>query len=161
MAQTMQRATRRIWTSNFGNALFVLIVAVFAAYLPAAVVCAEYKIKNLGLYAGWLHGSEEIYLGTLAISMSAGLNYYETQFELNLGRICGALAALSVFAAILSLVGYFVAHFLSDEVVDPSHDNGWFGTWTAVLGIFGLMVSSGAILQGRRMKDNRTLDDKR
>jgi hypothetical protein len=143
-----------IWTTNFGPALFGVAVAFFLAFLPAIVklvdlVFAQYQPP----YPSFVASLEEFLLGALAVAISASLNYFESQYECNLGRACGILAAFTAVSAVISLVGYFIVHYRGQLIFSAEHNGGGVAFAAAIFLVGVVAVSCLTVLQGRRMKD--------
>ena len=147
-------ARNRIWTENLGPALFVLSFAILGAFLPAIVSMIELMFaKNKTGYLSLTDSMEEFFLGTLALCMSASLNYFESHYELNLGKACGVLAGFSTFSGFLALVGYFIVHFIGKDIFNVQYDSGWFALLSMSFVGTSIFASALTIMQGRRMRD--------
>lgn len=145
---------QRIWTENFGTVAFALAIGVLVAFLPGFVSFLELHLaQDHSAYRSLTGSLEEFFLGALAVTLSAGLNYFESHYECYLGRAAGGLAALSIMAGILSLTAYFLVHFKGNDIFDPQRDNSYFTRVCFILLPLAIFVSCLSVLQARRMKD--------
>ena len=153
LAPNFVAAFGRLWTRHFGVALVVVIVAFSITLIPFGVNLFENFFSGHSVYQSFVAAIDELYLGLLAISVSSILNYLEGQDGRSLGRICAALTVFSFLCTILTLVGYFFAHFLGPKIFDPNRDGGGFVTYTLIFSAICILVSMTNILEARRMKD--------
>ena len=57
-------------------------------------------------------------------------------------------------------MGYFIAHFMGNDLFNPQNNSRWFVVAAITLSVFSFLTSSLAVLQARRMKDKRAEEQK-
>jgi len=135
--------------------LVIFGFAVAGAFAPAMIKLVVLTlIKHVKAYAAWRESLEELFLGSMALSITAALNHYEASFSVRLGKAASYLSAICVASAFISIIGYCIFYFGRHEIFRAEHDDGSVLTWALAYILVAVSFAGLAVLQDRRMKDH-------